>query len=130
MKDRGRLAWSTEREENPKKARGCPRCGGEPCRCAPSASRPPSAQAVRVRRERGGRGGRVVTVAGPLVLVREDAAALLASWKKLCGSGGALKPASAPDGSPAFEIEVQGDHADRLLAELEKAGYKAKRSGG
>lgn len=83
-----------------------------------------------MRRERGGRGGKTVTLAGPLVMVREEAAALLASWKKLCGGGGTLRPASAPDGSPAFEVEIQGDHADRLLAELEKAGYKAKRSGG
>ena len=123
MKDRSRLAWSTERGENPKKEMASP--GDEPME-----SRPPSSQAIRVRRERGGRGGKTVTVAGPLVMVREEAAALLASWKKLCGSGGTLRAAGAPDGSPAFEVEIQGDHADRLLAELEKAGYKAKRSGG
>jgi translation initiation factor 1 len=123
MKDRGRLAWSTERGENPKREKASP--GDEPVE-----SRPPSSQAVRVRREKGGRGGKTVTVAGPLILVREEASALLAAWKKLCGSGGTLKRASAPDGSPAFEVEIQGDHADRLLADLEKAGYKAKRSGG
>lgn len=99
-------------------------------RRAPAASRPPAAQSPRVRREKGGRGGRTVTVAGPLVLVRAEAEALLAAWKKMCGSGGALKEAEMPDGSPAFELEVQGDHAERLLAELLQAGYKAKRSGG
>jgi len=71
-----------------------------------------------------------VTVAGPLVLARPEAEALLAAWKKMCGGGGALKEAETPDGSPAFELEVQGDHAERLLAELLQAGYKAKRSGG
>lgn len=96
----------------------------------PRASFPPAAQSPRVRRETSGRGGKTVTVIGPLVLARPEAEALLASWKKLCGGGGALKSAQTADGSPAFELEIQGDHADRLVAELVKAGYKAKRSGG
>jgi len=41
--------------------------------------------------------------------------------KKLCGAGGAVK-----DGN----IEIQGEHRDRLVAELCKLGYDAKRSGG
>ncbi|HSS52644.1 MAG TPA: hypothetical protein VLX28_27185, partial [Thermoanaerobaculia bacterium] len=56
--------------------------------------------------------------------------ALLASWKKMCGSGGSLKASRTTDSSPAFELEIQGDHADRLVAELIRAGYKAKRAGG
>ena len=41
--------------------------------------------------------------------------------KKLCGAGGAVR-----DGI----IEIQGDHRDRLVQELVKLGYEAKRSGG
>jgi len=96
----------------------------------PRESLPPSSQSPRVRREKGGRGGKTVTVVGPLVLARPEAEALLASWKRMCGGGGALKAGKTPDGAPAFDLEVQGDHADRLLAELAQAGYKAKRSGG
>ncbi len=117
----GRIAYSSE---NP-----LPRKDG-PSRREPVAGRPAAAQSPRVRREKGGRGGKTVTVAGPLVLARPEAEALLAAWKKMCGSGGALKETEAPDGSPAFELEVQGDHADRLVAELLQAGYKAKRAGG
>lgn len=121
MKTRsGRTVYSTEspvsRKEGP--ARG------------PFRSLPPVEQSPRVRRDKAGRGGKTVTVAGPLVLTREDATALLASWKKLCGSGGALKEGKTADGSPAFELEIQGDHADRLVGELVKAGYRAKRAGG
>ena len=119
MKPRaGRTVYSTEAPAA-KKEQGEPR-----------ESLPPSAQSPRVRREKGGRGGKTVTVVGPLMLSRPDAEALLASWKRRCGGGGALKPGKTPDGAPAFDLEVQGDHADRLLAELVQAGYRAKRSGG
>jgi translation initiation factor 1 len=117
----GRTVYSTEVSV----AKEAPHGRGEP-----RESLPPSAQSPRVRRERGGRGGKTVTVVGPLVLARPEAEALLASWKRMCGGGGALKPGKTPDGAPAFELEVQGDHADRLLAELVQAGYRAKRSGG
>lgn len=41
--------------------------------------------------------------------------------KKLCGAGGAVR-----DGA----IEIQGEHRDRLVAELQKLGFTAKRAGG
>ena len=83
-----------------------------------------------MRRETGGRGGKTVTTVGPLVLARPEAEALLAGWKKMCGSGGSLKASRTADGFPAFVLEIQGDHADRLVAELVRLGYKAKRAGG
>jgi translation initiation factor 1 len=124
-----RPVWSTERSDNLKGA-ACRRCGDDPCRCEPLVSQPAAAQKVRVRKERGGRGGKTVTVAGPLVLTRTDAGALLSALKKLCGGGGTLKVVRTEKGDPAFEIEVQGDHAERVVAELSKQGYPAKRSGG
>jgi translation initiation factor 1 len=125
----GRTVYSTE---SPVTRHGdaCRRCGASPCRCEPLASRLPWEQSPRVRRETGGRGGKTVTTVGPLMLVRNEAEALLAHWKKMCGSGGSLKASRSLDGSPAFELEVQGDHADRLVAELVRLGYKAKRAGG
>jgi translation initiation factor 1 len=39
----------------------------------------------------------------------------------LCGAGGGVR-----DGA----IEIQGEHRDRLVAELVKLGYQAKRAGG
>jgi translation initiation factor 1 len=127
-----RLAWSSERShDNTKRGKACSRCGADPCRCEPFRSLPPAEQAaVRVRREKGGRGGKIVTVAGPLVLTRGDATALLAIWKRLCGGGGTLRTVKTTGGDAAFEVEVQGDHADRLLAALVEGGYPAKRSGG
>ncbi len=117
----GRTVYSTE-SSVPRRGDSVPR--------EPTASELPFRQSPRVRLDRSGRGGKTVTIAGPLVLTREEAEALLSSWKKLCGSGGALKAGKTREGAPAFELEIQGDHADRLVAELLKEGYKAKRSGG
>jgi len=125
----GRTVYSTESSAG-RRNDACRRCGASPCRCEPAASKLPWEQSPRVRRETGGRGGKTVTTVTPLVLARPEAEALLAAWKKMCGSGGTLKASRTTDGSPAFELEIQGDHADRLVAELVKAGYKAKRAGG
>lgn len=56
-----------------------------------------------------------------LPLVGEELEALATRLKKLCGAGGAVKDST---------IEIQGEHRDRLVAELVKMGYEAKRSGG
>ncbi len=75
---------------------------------------------VRVGRETAGRGGKGVCVITGLPRT-QDLEALATRLKKLCGAGGAIK-----DGV----IEIQGDHRDRLVKELIKLGYEAKRSGG
>ena len=76
---------------------------------------------VRVGREVAGRGGKGVSVITGLPLNEAALDALATQLKKSCGAGGAVK-----DG----RIEIQGDHRDRLVAELIKLGYEAKRSGG
>jgi translation initiation factor 1 len=76
---------------------------------------------VRVGREVSGRGGKGVSVITGLPLGAAALVELATRLKKLCGAGGAVK-----DGV----IEIQGDHRDRLVDELCKLGYEAKRSGG
>jgi translation initiation factor 1 len=87
----------------------------------PATPVPAAAAKVRVGRETSGRSGKGVSVITGLPLVGEELEALATRLKRLCGAGGAVK-----DGS----IEIQGDHRDRLVAELLKLGYEARRSGG
>jgi translation initiation factor 1 len=93
--------------------------GGRPAPAPKAAGSGPAR--VRVGREVSGRGGKGVSVICGLPL---DAAALedlATQLKKLCGAGGAAREGV---------IEIQGEHRDRLVAELCKLGYDAKRSGG
>lgn len=76
---------------------------------------------VRVGRETSGRSGKGVSVITGLPLPTAQLEALATRLKKLCGAGGALKNGT---------IEIQGDHRDRLVQELIRLGYEAKRSGG
>jgi len=91
-----------------------------------SAPRPPPAATagsarVRISREVAGRGGKGVSVIRGLPLGDQALEELAARLKRLCGAGGAVR-----DGA----IEIQGEHRDRLVAELKKLGYEAKRAGG
>jgi len=88
----------------------------------PPAAKEPATKPVtaKVGRETAGRRGKgVTTVSVPLDEsgLRELAALL----KQRCGTGGTVK-----DG----RIEIQGDQRERIVAELEKLGYKVKRVGG
>ena len=76
---------------------------------------------MRVSREVAGRGGKGVSVIRGLPLAQAALEELAARLKRLCGAGGAVR-----DGA----IEIQGEHRDRLVAELAKLGYAAKRAGG
>jgi translation initiation factor 1 len=76
---------------------------------------------VRVSRETAGRKGKGVTVISGLGLSAAELAALATELKKKCGSGGAVTEG---------RIEIQGEHRDRLVEELVRRGFKAKRAGG
>jgi translation initiation factor 1 len=93
----------------------------------PQASVPPEKQPVHVRVERAGRGGKTVTVAGPFLLARADAALLLAELKRACGGGGALRESTTPAGEPALVLELQGDHRARLPELLRARGFHRAR---
>ena len=82
---------------------------------------PPTAGRVRVRLERQGRGGKVVSVAENLPGHPEAIETLARTLKSRCGAGGTVKGRA---------IEIQGDHRDRIVAVLLEAGIDAVRSGG
>ena len=84
-------------------------------------SRPTGPARVRVGREVAGRGGKAVSVISGLPLAAADLETLASRLKRLCGAGGAVRDRV---------IEIQGEHRDRLVAELCRLGYDAKRSGG
>ncbi|MBW2243671.1 MAG: translation initiation factor [Deltaproteobacteria bacterium] len=73
---------------------------------------------VRVRRETKGRGGKTVTAISGVPLPEPELRDLAKDLKRRCGTGGALKD---------NVIEIQGDHRDTLVAELEARGYTVNR---
>lgn len=79
----------------------------------------PADGVVRVFREKGGRGGKVVTVIRGLPATQLSGVA--SDLKKLCGSGGAVK-----DGV----VEIQGDHREKVAARLQTQGHRVKLAGG
>ena len=82
---------------------------------------PSKSGAVRVSLDTQGRAGKGVTVVRGLALDAAALAVLGQQMRAACGSGGTVK-----DGN----IEVQGDHALRVMAVLKARGFAAKRSGG
>lgn len=124
----GGLVYSTDA------GRMCPQCR-QPvadCRCRAAASAAAASQAaastglpvdgsLRVSRETKGRAGKGVTLVRGLTLAGDDLTQLARELKAACGSGGTVKDQV---------IEIQGDHADRVMALLVTKGYKVKRSGG
>ena len=107
----------------------CPTCGKRLDRCSCGAARaaaPPGKPlnlprdgVVRLLRDRKGRGGKTVTVITGLPASQLDA--LVRDLKRLCGTGGTVRDDL---------VEIQGDHRERLRAELERRGYTVKLAGG
>jgi translation initiation factor 1 len=74
---------------------------------------------VRIFRDKGRRGGKVVTVVRGLP--PRDLKAVASDLKRLCGSGGAVKEGA---------VEIQGDHREKVAARLEAQGHRVKLAGG
>lgn len=101
----------------------CPDCG-QPlsgCTCKKPSQAVQGDGNVRLSRETKGRKGKGVTVISGLPLHDDELKALGKQLKKLCGSGGAVKNGL---------LEIQGDHRDLLMTELQRRGYQAQKSGG
>jgi translation initiation factor 1 len=112
------LVYSTE------SGRMCPECRQPLAQCvckAAAKARPAGDGIARVSRETKGRGGKSVTVVKGLALDDDALAVLGKQLRTACGSGGTVK-----DGV----IEIQGDHGERVMEALKKAGHSAKRAGG
>ncbi len=82
---------------------------------------PPEKQDLRVQATRAGRKGKTVTIITGFQNKPETLQALLKQLKAQCGCGGTVKE---------NEIEIQGEHKQKILEILKKQGYKAKISGG
>jgi translation initiation factor 1 len=109
-----RLVYSTEDGDH--RAADRPKQKAAPTRSGPQL---PDDGVVRVFREKGGRGGKVVTVIRGLPA--GDAPAVASDLKRRCGTGGAVK-----DGA----VEIQGDHREKIAARLEAQGYRVRLAGG
>ncbi len=88
---------------------------------AQSKAATPNDGFVRIRRDKKGRGGKTVTIVSGLPGTVADLDALLRVLKQGCAAGGAREGA---------ELEIQGDHRERLREKLESLGHRVKLAGG
>jgi translation initiation factor 1 len=77
---------------------------------------PPEKQTARLAVERRKK-GKVVTVVQGLSADKNDLPALLGRLKAACGAGGTIKD---------DELEIQGDHLERLRGLLAGIGYRIR----
>ena len=77
-------------------------------------------QPVRVKKTRGGKGGKTVTIVSGLGMNLAELKKLLKTLKIKCGTGGTVKENT---------IELQGDKVNEVIGLLIKQGYKPKQSG-
>ena len=106
----------------------CSKCGQPEGECRCREERPKGASSfdprdgfVRLALDRKQRRGKSVTIISGLPADLAQLTALAQEFRKLCGAGGALKEGN---------IELQGDHRDKVEARLLALGYKIKRVGG
>jgi translation initiation factor 1 len=87
----------------------------------PGAASVPRDGIVRIFRDRGNRGGKVVTLVRGLSERGRALDNLAAELKRFCGAGGTVK-----DGT----VEIQGDHRERVADRLRALGHTVKLAGG
>jgi len=113
-----RLVYSTELGKT------CPFCEkpSAKCKCKKKNNNPGIGDGkIRVQRLTKGRKGKGVSAISGIPLEDTELKALAKKLKIKCGTGGTVKNAV---------IEIQGDHRDLLIEELNRLGYKAIKSGG
>lgn len=114
MDQNRRLVYSTDPKENQR----CPRCKELMASCScPQAEAVREGLTVKLRLEKGGRGGKAVTVLYDLPRNPAFLKELASKLKRLCGTGGTTKEET---------VELQGDYRDRLRQVLPTLGYKVK----
>jgi translation initiation factor 1 len=116
--ENGRVVYSTG------VGRVCPGCGwpAADCKCSSQrADAPLPAQPAKIvaklRMEKKGRGGKMVTVVGGLPNNAAFLKELCQELKRACGTGGAIDQGA---------IELQGDLRDRVRECLAKKGFIVK----
>ena len=96
----------------------CDRCGllEEECKCEPLPPErlPPDKQSAKVRADRR-KHKRIATIVWGLDPDETDLTDLLSKLQSACGSGGSVQ---------GGQIELQGDHVDRVKDQLRQIGYK------
>ena len=100
----------------------CPGCGWpqEDCACSSRIGpdeRVPDRVVAKLRMEKSGRGGKIVTVIYGLPRNAEFLETLTQELKRACGTGGT----ATEEG-----IELQGERRDRVRELLQKKGYTVK----
>lgn len=113
-----RLVYSSDSGRVPEKPTRPTKGKQRPAKAPPNL---PNDGVVRLFREKGGRGGKTVTVVRGLPERGPALEAMLGDLKRLCGAGGTLRDDT---------LEIQGDHRDRIAERLTARGYKVKLAGG
>ena len=114
-----RLVFSTEGDNRCKK---CERALKK-CQCLPTneLENKRTNSTIKVQYERKGRKGNGVSIIKNLALPIDEIKTLTKELKVKCGSGGSIKN---------LQIEIQGDHRDKIKTFLESKQYKVKIAGG
>lgn len=93
-----------------------------PAKAPPGAPKPGNRGRVDITREKGGRGGKTVTVVGGFVGIGLPEKEQLAKrMRAVCGCGGTVKEG---------RIEIQGDQREAVARILAEAGFRPVFAGG